>query len=42
MVNAMLLYAKLPLNLWGETLLVACHILNRILLKENNISPYEL
>lgn len=30
MINAMLLNAKLPFNLWGEALLAACHILNRI------------
>ena len=29
-------------SLWGETLLSACHILNRIPMKKNNISPYEL
>ena len=42
MVNAMLLYIELPFNLWGEALLATFHILNRILLKKNNISPYEL
>ncbi|RVW95711.1 Retrovirus-related Pol polyprotein from transposon TNT 1-94 [Vitis vinifera] len=42
MVNAMLLHAKLNFNLWGEVLLTACHILNRIPMKKNEISPYEL
>ena len=42
MINAMLLHSELPLNLWGEALLAACHILNRIPLKKNKISPYEL
>ena len=42
MINAMLLNAELPFNLWGEALLAACHILNRIPLKKNKISPYEL
>ncbi|RVW47574.1 Retrovirus-related Pol polyprotein from transposon TNT 1-94 [Vitis vinifera] len=42
MVNAMLLHAKLNFNLWGEALLTACHILNRIPMKKNEISPYEL
>ncbi|KAL6317021.1 hypothetical protein AAG906_026764 [Vitis piasezkii] len=41
MVNVMLLHAKLNFNLWGEALF-ACHILNRIPLKKNEISPYEL
>ena len=42
MVNAMLLHAKLYFNLWGEALLTACHILNKIHMKRNEISPYEL
>ena len=42
MVNALLLHAKLPFNLWGEALLATCHIVNRILTKKNQISSYEL
>ena len=42
MVNAMILHAKLNFNLWGETLLTVCHILNRIPMKKNEISLYEL
>ena len=42
MINGMLLHAKLPFNLWGEAVFVACHILNRIPMKKNQISPYEL
>ena len=42
MVNDMLLNAKLNFNLWGQALLTVCHILNRILMKKNEISPYEL
>ena len=42
MTNAMLLNAKLPNNLWGEAILGACHILNRIPLKKSKISPYEM
>ena len=41
MMNAMLMHSKLPLNLWGEALLSACHIINRIPLKKTGISPYE-
>jgi hypothetical protein len=41
MVNAMLLNAKLPNNLWDEALLTACYIHNRVLYKKLNISPYE-
>ena len=29
--NAMILNAKLLMNLWGETLLTACHVHNRII-----------
>jgi hypothetical protein len=41
MVNAMLLNAKLPNNLWGEALLAACHIHNRVISKKLNVSSYE-
>ena len=42
MVNALLLHAKLPFNLWGEALLSTCHIVNRIPTKKKQISLYEL
>ena len=42
MVNAMILNAKLPNNLWGEALLTACHVHNRIPSKKFKVSPYEL
>ena len=42
MINAMLMNAKLPLNLWGEALLTACHVYNKIPLKRLGGSPYEL
>jgi hypothetical protein len=42
MINAILLNAKLPNNLWGEALLTACHIHNRVLSKKSNVSPYEV
>lgn len=42
MVNAMILNAKLPINLWGEALLCACHINNRIPSRKFKVSPYEL
>ena len=38
----MLLNAHLPHNLWGEALLTACYILNRVPSKSMHISPYEL
>ena len=42
MINSMIVYSKLNNNLWGEALLTACHILNRIPMKKNDMSPYEL
>ena len=37
MVNVMLLNANLPNKLWGEALLTACHIHNRVLYKKLNV-----
>ncbi len=42
MVNAMLSYSGLSKGFWGEALLTACHILNRIPVKDNKKTPYEL
>ena len=42
MINAMLMHAKLPTNLWGEALLTACHVHNRIPSKKTKTSPYEI
>ena len=42
MVNAMLINAKLPTNLWGEALLTACYLHNRIPSRKSKVSPYEL
>ena len=42
MLNAMIVSAKLPFNLWGKALLIACHMHNRVLSKKIQSSPYEL
>uniref|UniRef100_A0A2N9HGA4 Uncharacterized protein n=1 Tax=Fagus sylvatica TaxID=28930 RepID=A0A2N9HGA4_FAGSY len=42
MLNAMIVSAKLPFNLWGEALLTTCHVHNRVLSKKIQSSPYEL
>ena len=42
MINSMLNSSGLPHNLWGETLLTANFILNRIHFKNSNKYPYEL
>ena len=42
MVNAMILSAELPFNLQGETLIIACHVHNRVPSKKIKVSSYEL
>ena len=42
MVNAMLTNSGLSKGFWGEALLTACHILNRVPNKKRKITPYEL
>jgi hypothetical protein len=42
MLNAMIISVRLPFNLWGEALLTACHVHNRVLSKKIQLSPYEL
>lgn len=41
MINCMLVNPGALENLWGEALLTACYMLNRISLKLTNIKPYE-
>ena len=42
MIKAMLLNTGLHSNLWGEAILSACYILNRVSYSKFNKSPYEL
>ena len=42
MMNAMLLSSGLPQNLWGEAILSANYVLNRIPHKKSYSTPYEL
>lgn len=42
MMNAMLLSSGLPDNMWGEAVLSACYILNRLPHKKLDKTPYEL
>lgn len=42
MMNAMLLCSGLPKNMWGEALLSACYILNKVPHKRLDKTPYEL
>ena len=42
MVNSLLSYSGLSDGFWGEALLTACYLQNRISNKRNDITPYEL
>ncbi|GJU03368.1 zinc finger, CCHC-type containing protein [Tanacetum coccineum] len=42
MVNSMLSYSGLSQGFWGEAMLTACYLLNRVPNKRNKITPYEL
>ena len=42
MVNSMLSYSGLSEGFWGEAMLTACHILNRVPTRGNKAIPYEL
>ncbi|GJS25574.1 zinc finger, CCHC-type containing protein [Tanacetum coccineum] len=42
MVNSMLSYSGLSQGFWGEAVLTACYLLNRVPNKRNMITPYEL
>ena len=41
MMNAMLISSSLPFNMWGEAILSACHVLNRVPHKKIRKTPYE-
>ena len=42
MVNSMLSYSGLNDGFWGEAMLTACYLLNRVPNKRNKVTPYEL
>ncbi|GJY68902.1 zinc finger, CCHC-type containing protein [Tanacetum coccineum] len=42
MVNSMLSYSGLSEGFWGEAMLMACYLLNRVPNKRNKVTPYEL
>ena len=41
-MNSLLVSASAPNNLWGEAILSACHLQNRIPYKKTGKKPYEL
>ena len=42
MMNSMLISSGLPTNMWGEAILYACHVFNRVPHKKIRKTPYEL
>lgn len=42
MMNSMLISSGAPNNLWGDAILFACHIQNRVPFKKTGKTPYEL
>ena len=42
MMNSMFVSALVPDNSWGEAILFACHLHNRIPYKKTGRTPYEL
>ena len=42
MMNAILICSGLPSNMWGEAILFACDVLNRVPHKKIRKTPYEL
>jgi transposase InsO family protein len=42
MMNALLISSGLPQNMWGEAVLTANYLLNKIPLKNKDVTPYEL
>jgi hypothetical protein len=41
MMNVVLLSSGMPNNMWGEAILFACYILNRVRHKKLDKTPYE-
>ncbi|GJZ57916.1 zinc finger, CCHC-type containing protein [Tanacetum coccineum] len=42
MINSVLSYSGLSEEFWGEAMLMDCYLLNRLLIKRNKTTPYEL
>jgi transposase InsO family protein len=41
LVNAMLDTAELSKEWWGQAILIACHVLNKVHMKDKEITPFE-
>ena len=42
MIRSMMAHANLPISFWGDALLTAAYILNRVPSKSVSATPYEL
>ena len=42
LTNAMLIESGAPLHFWGETILTACQVLNRVPYKKSHTTPFEI
>ena len=42
LTNAMLTEFGAPLHFWGEVILTACHVLNRVLHKKSHTTPFKM
>ena len=42
LTNVMLIESHAPLNFWGEAILTACYVLNRVPHKKYKLTPFEL
>ena len=42
LTNAILIKSGAPLHFWGEAILTACHVLNRVPHKKSHTTPFEM
>ena len=42
LTNAMLIESGAPLHFWDETILTACHVLNKVSHKKSHTTPFEM
>ena len=42
LTNAMFIGSGAPLHLWGEAILTACHVLNKVPHKKSHTTPFEM
>ena len=41
-MNAMMINSGVPINIWGEAILTACYLLNKIPHKKLDKTPYKM